>query len=182
MKQILVVGLGNPGTKFDGTRHNLGIEVVRDWVDSLGLQQDWKMNDSVQSEIIEFSLDDAVKVTALFPTTFMNDSGRAVAAFLKNTPLTPQDVVVVHDDIELELGDISFDRHGGSAKGHNGVRSIQDALQTNDIPRLRLGVGRPLDGMEVNAFVLHSFSPSEREQLTVLRQQAIEHLTKVVRD
>lgn len=155
MNTLVYIGLGNPGSAFAGTRHNLGIDTLRAWVEA-------KASDQVR---------------CFFPGTMMNDSGRAVAAYLKKTALSVDDILVIHDDVELPLGEVRLARRG-SAKGHNGVRSIQAALGTNDFRRLRLGVGRPPEGMDLSDFVLEKFRPEEQEAVQRMIQDAIKILSR----
>lgn len=164
MKNILVVGLGNPGSEYEGTRHNLGIMAVRAWVtdaEESGMPvRAWREDTGARAQIAHISLPEA-RVTCLFPLTFKNDSGLAVATHIRNSGLSVQDCIVVHDELELELGQAQVQAEG-SARGHNGVRSIFDHLGTQKIPRLRLGIGRPPEQIEVSAYVLQRFSKEEQ--------------------
>lgn len=153
----LVVGLGNPSPQFAGTRHNLGARIVRQWHDT--------------------SSDPAVAI--LLPTTFMNDSGPAVAAYLRQQSWLPADILIVHDDVELLLGHWRF-KAGGSATGHRGVRSVHHALGTMDIPRLRVGLGKPADA-SLKDFVLGKFTAAEEQILAELMPTLLASLTDYCR-
>lgn len=150
-QRTVLIGLGNPGSKFEGTRHNLGKRVVQHYTPP-------------DERVIRF-----------VPTTFMNESGMAVAAFLRQHHLDPAELLLIHDDLELPLGQIAF-KAEGSAKGHNGVRSVHDALQTQAIPRLRLGIGRPPVEVPIDQFVLERFTPAEEPLVNQMMQQAEEWL------
>ncbi|MEX2054767.1 MAG: aminoacyl-tRNA hydrolase, partial [Candidatus Andersenbacteria bacterium] len=116
-----------------------------------------------------------LKSIVLFPLTFMNESGHAVAAAMQEYNSTVADLLVIHDDIEIPLGEMNF-KAAGSAAGHNGVRSIQQVLATNEFSRLRLGVGRPPEDKPVDQFVLEPFTDAEKPviaELTTAAQQAI---------
>ena len=151
MKKIVLVGLGNPGQRFTTTRHNLGYRAVQTW-----LRQ---------------HLDASQQVVIYEPTAFMNDTGPAVAALLRDHDATPAELLVVHDDVELPFGQIKI-KADGSAGGHNGIRSIQAALGTQTFRRVRLGVGRPKDDQELSDYVLAPFTTAEEEKVPELLQRA----------
>lgn len=131
--------------------------------------QQWQIQ---QSQIQTAEL----QIKTLLPDTGMNNSGAAVAAFLKQHPIDPVDILLVHDDVELPLGKWQL-KKGGSAVGHNGVRSIQQTLETADITRLRIGIGRPTYD-QLDQFVLERFTPAEE---AVLRE-IIPKLLQVITD
>ena len=152
---LLVVGLGNPGPEYAATRHNLGFMVTDrlagEW--SLG----WKSKFS--SRVAE-GRDGDVRLALLQPLTYMNLSGKSVAAAMRFYKLEPDALVVVHDEIDLELGDVRA-KSGGGLAGHNGLRSLRDTLGTADFVRVRIGVGRPERGerQPVADWVLRPFPP-----------------------
>ncbi|PIT98351.1 MAG: aminoacyl-tRNA hydrolase [Candidatus Andersenbacteria bacterium CG10_big_fil_rev_8_21_14_0_10_54_11] len=156
---MLFVGLGNPDKEYAGTRHNLGRDVMR-LFEAKGL--------------------DMALVSFFYPATFMNDSGTAVADRLRYLRLEPRRLLVAHDDAELLLGTMRLEC-GGSARGHNGIRSVIAALGTPDFNRLRLGVGRPPAGEDMHNFVLGQFSEEERKVVAETTQQACEELEQFVR-
>jgi PTH1 family peptidyl-tRNA hydrolase len=137
---LLVVGLGNPGPEYAATRHNIGFMVTdrlaAEW--SLG----WK---SKFSGRVAEGRDGDARLALLQPQTYMNLSGRSVAAAMRFYKLEPDALVVVHDEIDLELGDVRA-KSGGGLAGHNGLRSLRDTLGTADFVRVRIGVGRPERG------------------------------------
>ncbi len=161
MEQFLFVGLGNEGAQFLGTRHNLGMEALRVWKEEYD-----------KLPVANHQL----HVTCLFPNTGMNNSGEPVAKFLSTTKMPVDNSIVIHDDVELPLGEVRVTL-GGSAKGHNGVRSIHAALGTQEFYRLRLGVGRPPEGVPLNEFVLEKFRPEEKEIVREMIEKAGSELT-----
>ena len=134
---LLVVGLGNPGPEYARTRHNLGFMVA----DRLAESLDGSWRSKFSGRIATARADD-VRLALFEPQTFMNLSGTAVAAAARFYGLEPADVLIVHDEIDLELGDVRA-KMGGGLAGHNGLRSVRSALGTADFPRVRVGVGRP---------------------------------------
>lgn len=153
----VVVGLGNPGPKYAGTRHNVGFEVV----DYLAAAPDCgPFRAKFQSLVADWKVA-GEPVLLVKPDTFMNLSGRAVRAVVDFYKLTPADVLVVSDDFNLPLGKLRA-RAKGSHGGQNGLRDIQQQLGTDEYPRLRVGVGQPGPGEAVD-FVLSRFKPGERK-------------------
>lgn len=152
----LIVGLGNPGSQYAGNRHNIGFMAVDDIVrrHSFG-----PIRERFHAAISEGKLADE-KAVALCPTTYMNDSGRAVQAAAQFFKLEPRDVIVIYDEIDLPLGKVRA-RLGGGSGGHNGIRSI-DAHLGNDFWRIRLGVGHPGVPELVRSYVLQDFTKEER--------------------
>src|SRR5947209_14388620 len=156
MTRKLVVGLGNPGSKYEGTRHNIGFEVVdRLARGGSGASFSRKFDGLIAEAEIDFH-----RVLLLKPQTFMNLSGRSVGQALRFFKLDPTDLLVVCDDLTLPLGKLRL-RGGGSDGGQKGLRDIAAQLGTEDYPRLRIGVGDrgPIDAAD---FVLTRFRPAER--------------------
>jgi peptidyl-tRNA hydrolase, PTH1 family len=152
----VVIGLGNPGPKYAGTRHNIGFDVI----DYLAAAPGGRgFRSAFQADVAEVS-EGGDKVLLMKPQTFMNLSGRAVRAVLDFYKLTPADLLVVCDDFNLPLGKIRV-RAKGSHGGQNGLRNIQEQLATDEYPRMRIGVGQPGPGEAVD-FVLSRFKPGER--------------------
>ena len=151
----LVVGLGNPGARYRDTRHNLGRRAVELIVDELGGSWRSRWNGRV-SEL----RDGDERLALLVPETFMNESGRSVAPALRFYKLPPERLVVVHDELDLELGDVRA-KQGGGLAGHNGLRSLAEAIGTQDFLRVRIGIGRPERGdrRPVADWVLQPFPP-----------------------
>ena len=153
----VIVGLGNPGAQYVGTRHNVGFTVV----DSLAAGPDvGRFREKFEADIAEMSRD-AHKVLLVKPLTFMNLSGQSVRQLLDFYQVEVANLLVVCDDINLPLGRLRF-RAKGSTGGHKGLKSIQDHLGSNAYSRLRIGVGAP-EGEDAVDYVLDRFRPSERK-------------------
>ncbi len=162
---LLVVGLGNPGREHARNRHNAGWMVV----DELARRHGGSWKSKFAGQMAEIRVGDE-KLALLKPETYMNDSGRAVgpaAAFFK---LAPQDVLVVHDEGDFDLGRLEL-KAGGGLAGHNGLRSIAQVLGTQDFLRLRIGVGRPERGdpRPLADYVLANFEPHDNAEELVSR-------------
>ena len=151
----LVVGLGNPGARYRDTRHNLGRRAVELIADELGGSWRSRWNGRVSEP-----RDSDERLGLLVPETFMNESGRSVAPARRFYKLPPERLVVVHDELDLELGDVRA-KQGGGLAGHNGLRSLAEALGTQDFLRVRIGIGRPERGdrRPVADWVLQPFPP-----------------------
>ncbi|BDR54446.1 peptidyl-tRNA hydrolase [Bombiscardovia apis] len=164
----LVVGLGNPGSKYEGTRHNMGFMCV----DLLAQRWSLSMSDHKGLAMLGKSVmrlqGQEVKFFLAKPLTFMNDSGNAVASICSYYDIPAEHVVVIHDDMDLEYGRIKV-KTGGSAGGHNGIRSIDRSLGTNAYARVRLGVGHAQRGPQAHQqtvdWVLGRFSGDQRSKL-----------------
>jgi len=152
---LLLVGLGNPGPKYERNRHNIGYMAVDEIVRRHSFAP-YRVR--FQSLTAEGSLGGG-KVLAMKPTTFMNESGRAVGEAMRYYKLTPDDVLVIHDELDLAAGKIRVKKGGGLA-GHNGLRSI-DAHIGKEFYRLRVGIGHPGDKDRVHGHVLSDFSKAE---------------------
>jgi peptidyl-tRNA hydrolase, PTH1 family len=172
---LLVAGLGNPGREYERTRHNLGWLVV----DELARRHGGSFRSKFSGQLSEFRLGDD-KVALLKPETYMNESGRSIAAATRFFKVDPSALLVVHDDVDLEPGRLQA-RLGGGLAGHNGLRSIGQALGTQDFLRLRIGVGRPGRGdrRPVADYVLSPFEPDEDVDGLVTRSaDAVESLAR----
>jgi len=168
----VVVGLGNPGARYHGTRHNVGFAVV----DALAKSPHaGRFQDRFGAEVAEL-VEDAVKVLLVKPQTFMNLSGNAVRQLADFYQLPREELLVVCDDFNLPLGRLRF-RARGTHGGHNGLRDIQNHLGTTVYPRLRIGVGAPEEGEAID-YVLGRFRPSERP----LIEEALQKATQAVAD
>jgi PTH1 family peptidyl-tRNA hydrolase len=152
---LLLVGLGNPGPKYERNRHNIGFMAVDEIVHRHGFGS---YRARFQSLVAEGVLA-GEKVLAVKPTTFMNESGRAVGEAMRFYKLSPADVLVIHDELDLVPGKIRL-RKGGGLAGHNGLRSINAHIGP-DFPRMRVGIGHPGDKSRVHGHVLSDFAKSE---------------------
>jgi peptidyl-tRNA hydrolase, PTH1 family len=173
---LLVVGLGNPGREYAGHRHNVGFMVV----DELARRTGASFRSKFSGDLAETRIDGA-RVAFLKPQTFMNESGRAVAAAARFFKVDPDALLVVHDEGDFDLGRLQV-REGGGLAGHNGLRSISRALGTQDFLRLRVGVGRPERGdpRPLADYVLSNFAPHDDAESVVAR--AADAVETVVRD
>src|SRR3954452_20459756 len=170
---LLVVGLGNPGRQYEHTRHNLGWLVVEELARRRGASWRSKFSGSLAETRL-----DGLRVELLKPETYMNDSGRSVAAARSFFKVEPESLLVVHDDVDLEPGRLQA-RAGGGLAGHNGLRSLAQALGTQEFLRLRIGVGRPGRGhrRSLADYVLANFEPHDDAESIVARAvEAIETL------
>jgi peptidyl-tRNA hydrolase, PTH1 family len=172
---LLVAGLGNPGRGYERTRHNIGFLVA----DELARRQDGSFRSKFSGQLAEVRLDD-LRLGLLKPETYMNVSGKSVAAARKFFKIEPDDLLIVHDDVDLEQGRLQA-RLGGGLAGHNGLRSIAAALGTPDFLRLRIGVGRPERGdpRPVADYVLSEFEPEvDVDALVTRAADAVEALAR----
>jgi peptidyl-tRNA hydrolase, PTH1 family len=172
---LLVAGLGNPGRQHERDRHNVGWMVV----DELARRRDVALKAKFNGRLGETRIDDH-RVALLKPETFMNESGRSISAAARFYKVPVDNVLVVHDEVDLELGRLQA-RAGGGLAGHNGLRSIAQLLGSPDFLRLRVGVGRPGRGdpRDVADFVLSPFEAHEdRDAIVGRAADAIEALTR----
>lgn len=173
-----VFGLGNPGAQYKNTRHNIGFQWLESVVDSLSSKAsipNWKEKYNSLHTHFEWC---GKEVHLLKPQTFMNLSGKAFTKWSK-AHMKVERVLVVYDDLDTGLGRLKLRKQGGAA-GHNGLLSIFDSLGTQEVPRLKLGIGRPTPGVPGGDFVLQSFRPDEKEALKPVLEKAPEHLTRFV--
>jgi PTH1 family peptidyl-tRNA hydrolase len=172
---LLVAGLGNPGRQYAGHRHNVGAMVV----DELGRRHGASWRGKFSGRLAETRVDEA-RVALLAPETYMNESGKSVGAALRYYKLAPEQLLVVHDEGDFDLGRLQV-RLGGGLAGHNGLRSIVAQLKTPDFLRLRVGVGRPGRGdpRDLADFVLANFEPEDdRDAIVARAADAVEALAR----
>lgn len=165
---LLVVGLGNPGPRYETTRHNVGFLVADILADRIG--SGFKVHKKSGADVTTGRLGGRSVVLAK-PRTYMNESGRHVGPLAKFYSVAPADVVVIHDELDIDFGRIRL-KFGGGEGGHNGLRSIASALGTKDFQRVRIGVGRPPGRQDPAAFVLENFNSKERPELGTILEQA----------
>jgi PTH1 family peptidyl-tRNA hydrolase len=156
----LVVGLGNPGPRYEGNRHNVGFLVADELADRMGGK--FKGHRSV-ADVLEGRLAGA-RVALVKPRVFMNLSGGPVAGAVKFFKVPMENLVVVHDELDLPYGAVRL-KLGGGENGHNGLRSVTKSLGSRDYHRVRFGIGRPPGRMDPADFVLRDFSATERKEL-----------------
>ena len=160
---LLVVGLGNPGDKYEGTRHNVGAEAVEVMVENAS----GSLSTSRQAALVAEVRVGELRVVAAFPQTFMNHSGRSVRELMHRHGIEdPASVLVIHDELDIEAGRSKLKRGGGLA-GHNGLKSINRHIHSQDFLRLRIGIGRPPGRQSVSDYVLRRPGKADREILDV---------------
>ncbi|MDD5006204.1 MAG: aminoacyl-tRNA hydrolase [Candidatus Omnitrophica bacterium] len=153
----LIVGLGNPGLSYENTRHNLGAKSVKSIAKIYKVKL--KLDRSLKSRLAHIDILNNECLLAM-PNTYMNFSGEAVSLLLRAKKINPADLLVVHDDVDLDLGEMRFKKKGSSG-GHKGIASIIKALNSQDFNRLKLGIGRSSRRQETKDHVLSSFSKQE---------------------
>lgn len=166
-----IVGLGNIGKCFELTRHNIGFEVV----DYILEKNNFSLDKQKFKGAYTIERMNGDKVLFIEPMTMMNLSGEAVAPIMDYYNVNPEDLIVLYDDLDLEQGQVRL-RQKGSAGGHNGMKSIIKMLGTDQFKRIRIGVGRPTNGMTVPDYVLQRFSNDEM----VTMEKVIEHAARAI--
>lgn len=164
----LVVGLGNPGREYVGTRHNVGYEVLTELTRRLGATG--RPRRQFSGETLDVNIN-GVKVLLLSPTTYMNRSGLSVRQARQFHKLELKDTLVICDDMNLPLGKLRF-RSRGSSGGHKGLEDIIRAMGSEEVPRLRIGIGTPPPGQDAMRFVLTRFTPAEQAVMREAYQKA----------
>ena len=176
---MLVVGLGNPGREYEGTRHNVGAAVLGVLVERHGGK--WKRSKLEQSIVSDVRIG-GDKVVLAFPQTYMNDSGQAVRALVRHhVDDVATDLLVVHDELDLPLGRMKV-KEGGGLAGHNGLRSIVQHLKDDSFLRIRIGIGKPRSKEHGANHVLSAPSKRERQELDIVVQEAADAVELVVTD
>ena len=165
---LLVVGLGNPGPNYAKTRHNVGFMVADILAGRLG--DGFKVHKKSGAEVATGRLAGRSVLLAK-PRVYMNESGRQVGPLAKFYSVSPADIVVIHDELDIDFGRIRLKRGGGEG-GHNGLRSVASALGTKDFQRVRIGIGRPPGRQDPAAYVLQPFSTGERDEVPTICEQA----------
>jgi len=174
-KALLIVGLGNPGREYQRTRHNVGFVAVE------ALAERWRLTFNRQrarAEVAEGTVG-GYKIILAKPQTFMNNSGESVRPLLKLNNLTPNNLLVVADDLDLPFGRLRL-RDKGSSGGQRGIRNIIDQVGTDQFPRLRIGIGRPPPGMDAVDYVLQSFTASQAIELKSIVDRAVDGVETVL--
>lgn len=172
----IIAGLGNPGTRYDGTRHNIGFELI----DALGRQNGamgYQTNFHADTDKIRLS---GETVLLLKPTTFMNLSGKSVQAAATFFKVKPENILVIHDDLDVPLGVMRIKKGGGHG-GHNGLRDISARLG-NNYGRIRMGIGRPQHKGAEADFVLSRYEPADRVKVEEQIQSSIVAIKKVIEE
>lgn len=168
----IIIGLGNPGEKYAGTRHNVGFEMI----EAFGKKYDFPIFTLEKKFNAEISKE---KETILVkPQTFMNTSGEAVRSILDFYKLTPEDIVVIHDDLDIDLGEFKIATDSRSA-GHNGVQNIIEKLGTQKFTRIRIGIGKN-ENMPSENYVLQKFSEEEKSKIQAIEENIISEIKKLI--
>ncbi|WP_290033517.1 aminoacyl-tRNA hydrolase [Ligilactobacillus cholophilus] len=164
----MIVGLGNIGARYDKTRHNTGFMIV----DELAERNHIDFDKEKCNAMIGLGMIENEKVILVKPKTFMNESGRAVKPLMDYYKIDKDDILIIQDDLDMEVGRIRL-RQKGSAGGHNGIKSIIQHVGTQEFKRLKVGIGRPKI-MTVVDWVLGKFKPSEQLQFNNAKDQAVD--------
>lgn len=173
---FLVVGLGNPGPKYAGTRHNIGFDVADELAHELFAS--FSVHKKTNTDIAEARRGDA-KVIVAKPRSFMNLSGGPIKALAQYFNVSPAHIIVVHDELELDFGQIKL-RLGGGDHGHNGLRSTTKSLGTKDYRRLSVGIGRPPGRMDPASFVLKPWSKQEAQNVPIMCADAVDEILRAL--
>ena len=173
----LVVGLGNPGKKHENTRHNLGFSII----DHIAQKNEISVKKKLCHALVGEWSNDGETVLLAKPQIYMNRSGESVRDLLRHCQSPAEDLIVIHDDLDLALGRIRIRPRGG-AGGHRGILSIVESLATAQFYRVRVGIGRPPDGVDPTDFVLESFTPNELDQVAGLVARASEASVALLRE
>jgi PTH1 family peptidyl-tRNA hydrolase len=174
----LVVGLGNPGPSYARTRHNVGHLVADELAARTG--GTWKQHKQVRAEVIETRISGLRTVLAK-PRSYMNESGGPVKALRDYYDVPVEQLVVVHDELDLPYGSLRV-KLGGGDNGHNGLRSLRRALGTGEFHRVRVGVGRPPGRLDPAEFLLRDFTPAERKELDGYVDRAADAVESLICD
>lgn len=174
-KQLLYVGLGNPGKDYEMTRHNIGQLVIFELAKILGLS--FKNDSHFESDITKGAIDQT-KIHFLFPRTYMNESGRALRRYLDFYKFIPEQVVIISDDVDLPFGEIRLRESGGSGS-HNGLKSIEKYLGSQNYMRLRMGIGKKPEGQDLSDYVLSRFNAEESAKLDLFVKEGAKILQKI---
>jgi len=180
MKEIFLIGLGNPGKKYSKNRHNIGFLVLQNL--SKKYNSNFLFKDKLKSFCSEFQINDST-FRLFLPNTYMNKSGEAVRAIVDWYKINLDQIFIIVDDKDLPLGKIRF-RKKGSSGGHNGLKSIIEKLQTQDFNRIRIGIGSPPSNKEIRNFntishVLGNISLEEKSILDKVYKRVIESLEQI---
>lgn len=174
---ILVIGLGNPGTKFKNTPHNIGFQVIEEFARRFSFP-DFRFSKKNNAEVSEGTFD-SQKIILAKPTTFMNNSGKSISLLTKTYKLETKNLIVVHDDIDLPLGKIKIVKNRGAA-GHKGVESIITNIKSKNFTRIRIGIcpalGKPKD---VEKFVVQKFRKQEIKLVKEAVEKAVQAIEKL---
>jgi PTH1 family peptidyl-tRNA hydrolase len=176
MQRTLIVGLGNPGKKYARTRHNVGTDAIELLAKRLNVSLKAGRD---RAQVAETRIGNEA-VVLVIPTTWMNESGEAVGPIARRYKIPASNIIIIHDELDLEPGAVKL-KMGGGLAGHNGLKSVSQHIGTNDYARVRIGVGKPTSKEQGADHVLSSIPPAERKVLDVAVEiacDAVEHIVK----
>lgn len=176
MDTWLIVGLGNPGTTYASTRHNVGYLVTDALAHRVG--GSWRKHKSGRADVIEGRLAGR-RVVLGRARSYMNESGGPVSTLARFYGVDPDHVVAIHDELDIDFGQLRL-KLGGGDNGHNGLKSIRQSLSTGDFHRVRVGIGRPPGRQDVHDFVLKPYSSTERKELPVYVEEAADAVESLI--
>ena len=174
---LLVVGLGNPGDEYARTRHNVGAEVV----ELLAARHGAKLKKGKERARVDEVRIGGKRVALAIPLTYMNDSGESVGLLARRYGVEPEQVVIVHDELDLPVAALKI-KSGGGLAGHNGLRSIKSHLHSDEFQRVRIGVGKPVSKERGADHVLNRFGKRERADIDVTIEQAADAVEMIASD
>jgi PTH1 family peptidyl-tRNA hydrolase len=174
---LLVVGLGNPGDEYRGSRHNVGADVV----ELLAERHGARLRKRKERALVDEVTIDGRRVALAVPLTYVNDSGLAVGALVRRFGVSPEQLVIVHDELDLPVAELKV-KSGGGLAGHNGLRSIVAHLHSQDFQRVRIGVGKPVSKERGADHVLNRFAKRDRTEVDVTVEQAADAVEAIARD
>ncbi|OGE31533.1 aminoacyl-tRNA hydrolase [Candidatus Daviesbacteria bacterium RIFCSPHIGHO2_01_FULL_44_29] len=174
---MLIVALGNPGQEYASTRHNLGFMLADMFVASTKIPGAWEENKKFHSLICELRTENR-RLLVVKPQTYVNRSGTAIAALISFYKLKPEEIIVLHDDLDISLGHIKL-RLGGAAGGHHGVESVMQALDTDQFTRLRMGIGTTKEH-NTEQFVVSNFASNEHSSVKHMLERALQALQVLI--
>jgi PTH1 family peptidyl-tRNA hydrolase len=177
MQRTLIVGLGNPGKKYARTRHNVGTDAIELLAQRLSVSLKVGRD---RAQVAETRIGDHAVVLAV-PTTWMNDSGEAVGPIARRYKIPAANIIVIHDELDLEPGAVKL-KMGGGLAGHNGLKSISQHMGTNDYMRVRIGVGKPSTKEQGADHVLSSIPAAERKILDIAVETACDAVERIMKE
>lgn len=177
MQRTLIVGLGNPGKKYARSRHNVGTDAIELLAQRLSVSLKVGRD---RAQVVETRIGDHAVVLAV-PTTWMNESGEAVGPIARRYKIPASNIIVIHDELDLEPGAVKL-KMGGGLAGHNGLKSVSQHMGTNDYMRVRIGVGKPSTKEQGADHVLSSIPPAERKILDVAVEVACDAVERIMKE
>ncbi len=173
----IIIGLGNPTREYEATRHNIGFDIITRISDDYHIPLDFKKHKAICGK----GFIEGEKVVLAKPQTYMNLSGESVRELVDFYKVTPQEIIVIYDDISLEVGQLRL-RKQGSAGGHNGIKSILNHLGTQEFPRIKVGVGDKPKGWDLADYVLSRFSEDDQPIIRDSMKKASEAVKTIIKD